>query len=73
MGFKVFRLSIAWSRIFPNGDEEEPNEAGLAFYEDVFRCCRAVSYTHLFIRFRKSLMLLLTSVSLSSRRPAVHE
>ena len=28
MGFKVFRLSIAWSRIFPNGDEEEPNEAG---------------------------------------------
>ena len=40
MGFKVFRLSIAWSRIFPNGDEEEPNEAGLAFYEDVFRCCR---------------------------------
>ena len=31
MGFKVFRMSIAWSRIFPNGDEEEPNEKGLAF------------------------------------------
>jgi len=33
MGFKVYRFSIAWSRIFPNGDEEEPNEAGLAFYD----------------------------------------
>ena len=41
MGFKVFRLSIAWTRIFPHGDEETPNEEGLAFYEDVFRCCRA--------------------------------
>lgn len=36
MGFKVFRLSIAWSRIFPKGDETEPNEAGLAFYDNVF-------------------------------------
>lgn len=36
MGFKVFRMSIAWSRIFPNGDETEPNEAGLAFYDNVF-------------------------------------
>lgn len=39
MGFKTFRLSIAWTRIFPNGDEEEPNEAGLQFYENVFREC----------------------------------
>ena len=31
MGFKVFRLSIAWSRIFPNGDDKEPNEEGLKF------------------------------------------
>lgn len=37
MGFKTFRLSIAWTRIFPNGDEEEPNEKGLQFYEDVFK------------------------------------
>lgn len=37
MGFKVFRLSVAWSRIFPTGEEEFPNEEGLAFYEDVFR------------------------------------
>ena len=36
MGFKVYRLSIAWSRIFPKGDEETPNEAGLEFYDRVF-------------------------------------
>lgn len=36
MGFKVFRLSIAWSRIYPNGDDALPNEAGLAFYDRVF-------------------------------------
>ncbi len=40
MGLKVFRLSIAWSRIFPKGDEETPNAAGLAFYKDVFRECK---------------------------------
>ncbi|WP_315079392.1 glycoside hydrolase family 1 protein [uncultured Clostridium sp.] len=39
MGFKVFRLSIAWSRIFPLGDEKEPNEKGLQFYDDVFDEC----------------------------------
>ena len=36
MGFKTFRLSINWTRIFPNGDELVPNEAGLKFYDDVF-------------------------------------
>ena len=36
MGFRCFRTSIAWSRIFPNGDEEEPNEEGLAFYDRLF-------------------------------------
>lgn len=39
MGFKVFRTSIAWSRIFPNGDETEPNEKGLEFYDRVFDEC----------------------------------
>ena len=39
MGFKVFRTSIAWSRIFPNGDEETPNEKGLQFYDDLFDEC----------------------------------
>ncbi|UJW59471.1 6-phospho-beta-glucosidase [Bacillus sp. A116_S68] len=35
MGFKAFRLSIAWTRIYPNGDEQTPNEKGLAFYDRV--------------------------------------
>lgn len=39
MGFKCFRLSIAWTRIFPMGDETEPNEKGLKFYDDVFDEC----------------------------------
>lgn len=36
MGFKCLRISIAWTRIFPQGDEQQPNEAGLAFYDRVF-------------------------------------
>lgn len=36
MGFKCYRLSINWARIFPNGDDEEPNEAGLKYYDDLF-------------------------------------
>lgn len=40
MGFKVFRFSIAWSRIFPQGDEMEPNEQGLAFYDALIDECR---------------------------------
>lgn len=39
MGFKTFRLSIAWTRIFPTGMEEKPNEAGLEFYDKVFDEC----------------------------------
>ncbi|MDR2709267.1 MAG: 6-phospho-beta-glucosidase [Elusimicrobiota bacterium] len=39
MGFKCFRTSIAWTRIFPNGDEDVPNEAGLKFYDDMFDEC----------------------------------
>lgn len=39
MGFKVYRMSIAWTRIFPRGDEMEPNEEGLRFYEEVFQEC----------------------------------
>ena len=39
MGFKVYRFSIAWTRIFPNGDETEPNEAGLKHYDDVIDEC----------------------------------
>lgn len=36
MGFKVYRMSIAWTRIFPSGEEETPCEEGLAFYDEVF-------------------------------------
>ncbi|WKD59612.1 family 1 glycosylhydrolase [Corynebacterium caspium] len=39
LGFKTFRLSISWSRIFPNGDETVPNAAGLEFYRKVFQEC----------------------------------
>lgn len=39
MNFKVFRLSIAWSRIFPNGDDDKPNEEGLKYYDDLFDQC----------------------------------
>lgn len=35
MGFKMLRISISWARIFPNGDEAEPNEKGLAFYDSL--------------------------------------
>ena len=40
MGFKCFRMSIAWTRIFPTGMEDEPNKAGLAFYDKVFDECK---------------------------------
>lgn len=36
MGFKCFRTSISWARIFPHGDEKKPNKAGLKFYDDLF-------------------------------------
>ncbi|PAD23063.1 glycoside hydrolase family 1 protein [Terribacillus saccharophilus] len=37
MGFKALRISIAWSRIFPTGEEQEPNEKGLQFYDNLFK------------------------------------
>ncbi|KPI52508.1 6-phospho-beta-glucosidase [Clostridioides difficile] len=37
MGFKVYRMSLSWSRIFPNGNDKEPNEEGLIFYENIFK------------------------------------
>lgn len=37
MGFKTLRVSIQWTRIYPTGIEEEPNEAGLKFYENLFK------------------------------------
>ena len=40
MGFKTFRTSINWTRIFPTGEEDEPNEKGLEFYDKLFACCK---------------------------------
>ena len=40
MGVQTFRLSINWTRIYPNGDDEQPNEEGLQFYENVFKECK---------------------------------
>ena len=37
MGFKVYRMSISWSRLYPKGIEEEPNQEGIEHYRDVFR------------------------------------
>lgn len=39
MGYSVFRLSVSWARIFPNGDDAQPNQAGLDFYRSVFEEC----------------------------------
>lgn len=43
MGFKQYRMSISWSRIFPKGIEEEPNQAGLDFYRNVFWSSRSTT------------------------------
>lgn len=40
MGFKTYRMSINWARIFPNGDDAEPNRAGIEYYRRVFQKCR---------------------------------
>jgi 6-phospho-beta-glucosidase len=40
MGMKVFRTSICWSRIFPNGDDAEPNQEGIQYYRDMFGECK---------------------------------
>ncbi|HCT5195034.1 TPA: family 1 glycosylhydrolase, partial [Raoultella ornithinolytica] len=40
MGFSVFRTSIAWSRLYPNGDELEPNQEGISFYRSLFEECK---------------------------------
>lgn len=41
MGFKVYRMSIAWTRIYPTGEEETPNELGLEFYDRIFDLCKS--------------------------------
>jgi 6-phospho-beta-glucosidase len=41
LGMRAFRISIAWTRIYPNGDELKPNEEGLAYYEEMFKTLRS--------------------------------
>ncbi|MEG0277078.1 MAG: family 1 glycosylhydrolase [Coprobacillus sp.] len=40
MGMKLFRTSICWSRIFPNGDDLQPNQEGIDYYKDMFKECK---------------------------------
>ena len=40
MGLKLFRTSISWSRIFPNGDDTVPNQEGIEFYKSIFSECQ---------------------------------
>lgn len=40
MGFRFYRMSIAWTRIIPNGNDDVPNEAGIRFYRALFEECR---------------------------------
>ena len=40
MGFKCFRLSVQWSRFFPNGDDEKPLQAGIDIYKNIFKHCK---------------------------------
>lgn len=40
MGMKIFRTSICWSRIFPNGDDAQPNAQGIAYYRSMFEECK---------------------------------
>lgn len=41
MGFSVYRFSISWTRIFPHGDDDQPNQAGLDFYRHIIEGCRS--------------------------------
>ncbi len=41
LGIKIFRTSITWARIYPNGDDETPNEEGIKFYRDLFSYCQS--------------------------------
>ena len=40
MGMKIFRTSVCWARLFPNGDEEQPNPEGIRYYKDLFGECK---------------------------------
>lgn len=43
MGMKVFRTSICWARLFPNGDDAQPNPEGIRYYKDLFGECKSMA------------------------------
>ncbi len=47
MGCNFFRMSLNWTRIYPNGDDEKPNEEGIVFYENIFKECQKLGITPL--------------------------
>lgn len=74
MGFKCFRMSISWTRIFPNGDDAIPNEEGLAFYDRVFDTCRSLGMEPLvsLVHFDAPMHLVDTIGSWKSRKMIDH-
>lgn len=60
LGVTCYRMSISWARIFPNGDDAEPNRAGLDFYRHVFEACRAHGIEPVVTLFHYDLPLALT-------------
>ena len=70
MGFKCFRMSISWTRIFPNGDDEQPSEEGMAFYDKVFDTCHKYGMEPLvsLVHFDAPMHLVETIGSWKSRR-----
>lgn len=46
LGVNMFRMSVSWSRIFPNGIEEKPNKKGIEFYHNVFHELKKIILNH---------------------------
>ncbi|MDO4499967.1 MAG: glycoside hydrolase family 1 protein [Erysipelotrichaceae bacterium] len=61
LGLKVYRLSISWARIYPNGSDEQPNEEGLKFYEEVFKELKKYNIEPLVTIFHNEMPLNLVS------------
>lgn len=70
MGMEVFRTSISWARIYPNGDDELPNEEGIKFYIDLFTEChkRGIKVFATILHYNIPLNLLLKYGGWKSRK-----
>ncbi len=60
LGVNAYRMSISWARIFPNGDDEKPNKAGLDHYRKVFEKCKESGISPIVTLFHYDLPLQLT-------------